>query len=540
MYREEKSFKNAEKVTVKPHSNTKIVLEADRVSTAFFRLRTVGGSDAKIKITYAECLYLKDENGELYKGVRDVPGGIVYGHTDVYYPSGKDEVYEPFLMRTFRFAEIDAETGDEELVFEPVDFIETGYPLEIRAEIESDMPWVKDVWDISVNTLQNCMHDTYEDCPYYEQLQYTMDTYLETLYTYASSGDSRLAKRAIEDMYSSITYTGLLCSRFPSKSIQIIPGFSLYWILMLKGYYMQTGDVKFLKHYLPRVMTILNVYVDKIGDLGMVGKIGFWEFADWNDDRVDLRGVPEALKYGPSALHNLHFVYVARTASFMFREAGWNDLADEYENIAKGVADAVERHCYNPERKMYREGKDFEQYSRHTQVWAVLSDTCTGEKASAAMQAAMSDSDVINCSFVMQYYLFRALEKTGMYEKTYPLWDMWKGLLDLHLTTIPETPSKPRSDCHAWGALALHEFPAVILGVRPTAPGWKEIAVKPRTDFADRMSGKVPTPFGDIAVSWDNSEHKLEVSVPQNADVTVILPDESAVRMSREKEEFYV
>jgi len=39
--------------------------------------------------------------------------------------------------------------------------------------------------------------ETYMDCPYYEQLQFIMDTRLQMLFTYAVSRDARLAKKAL-------------------------------------------------------------------------------------------------------------------------------------------------------------------------------------------------------------------------------------------------------------------------------------------------------------------------------------------------------
>lgn len=529
LYRKKRCYKFMRALTVPPHSKGKMLVEADKITTAFFRLNVVGGKGSRIKITYAENLWTKGDDGIGYKGIRDVKGGYVHGCSDEYLPSGGDEIYEPFLIRTFRFIEIEAETAEEEVYFRPLEYIETAYPLDVRAEIKSDIPWVKKVWKISADTLQNCMHDTYEDCPYYEQLQYAMDTRLEALYTYAAIGDTRLAKRAIEDFYSSVTDCGLLASRYPSSNPQIIPGFSLHWILMLKDYYLQTGDKKILRRMIPRAETVLNAFAENTGSHGMIEPMGYWDFADWNDDRADLNGEPEAIKYGPSALHNLFFVYAARETAALFREMGRNGTAEEYEEIAQNIADAVEKYCYNPQRKMYREGMDFEQYSQHTQIWAVLSGVCGGEKAKNAMSAALEDGDVIRCSFAMQFYLFRALEKTGMYEKTYPQWDMWKNLIDLHCTTIPETPKNPRSECHAWGALALHEFPAKILGVQYAAPGGTKITIAPRTDFAQKMSGKVPVSSGEISVAWDNAVHRLEISAPEGINAKVYLPDGSRV-----------
>ena len=59
-------------------------------------------------------------------------------------------------------------------------------------------------------------------------------------------------------------------------------------------------------------------------------------------------------------------------------------------------------------------------------------------------------------SVSMQWYLFRALERCGLYERTDALWEPWRHMLRENLTTCTESNTNPRSDCHAWGAHALH------------------------------------------------------------------------------------
>ena len=76
----------------------------------------------------------------------------------------------------------------------------------------------------------------------YEQLQYTMDTRLEMLFTYAVGGDTRMARRTLWDFHCSQLPDGILQSRYPSQYPQVIPVFSLHWIFMLEDYYTQTGD----------------------------------------------------------------------------------------------------------------------------------------------------------------------------------------------------------------------------------------------------------------------------------------------------------
>src|SRR5690606_29632877 len=165
--------------------------------------------------------------------------------------------YEPFWFKTFRYVRLEIETGDKLLLLHGLHYRETGYPLDVKASFRCSDPSYTPLWDISVRTLLRCMHETYEDCPYYEQLQYTMDTALQMQFTYAISGDDRLARRAIDDFHRSRLPDGMLQSRYPSIYPQVIPGFALYWIGMLHDHYRYFADTDLIRTYLPTAEGVL-------------------------------------------------------------------------------------------------------------------------------------------------------------------------------------------------------------------------------------------------------------------------------------------
>lgn len=70
------------------------------------------------------------------------------------------------------------------------------------------------------------------------------------------------------------------------------------------------------------------------------------------------------------------------------------------------------------------------------------------------------------------------------------------------MTTCVENDTDARSDCHAWASLLCYELPAVILGVRPTAPGFASVAIRPQMGTLTEASGDVITPRGVVHVEW--------------------------------------
>ena len=76
-------------------------------------------------------------------------------------------------------------------------------------------------------------HETFMDSSYWEQLQYTGDTRIEMLLTYAVSGDARLARQAIDAFAESDVDGGLMQGAYPSRLSNVIATFSFAWVGML-------------------------------------------------------------------------------------------------------------------------------------------------------------------------------------------------------------------------------------------------------------------------------------------------------------------
>ena len=522
------AFEDAEdgiRAVCAPNQTYTVILEADRLTTSYVHLRCIGGTGSRIEMGYSEGFVRRDADGNIVKGDRRDVSGEFFGVSDVYYPSGRDEAYSPFWFRTLRFMHLTVETGEMPLTVYLPRLVETRYPLENGASSASSSDeWIAPIWDISLRTLQLCMHETYEDCPFYEQLQYTMDTRLQMLFTYTLGGDTRMARRTIHDFHTSMLPEGIAQSRFPTNFRQVIPGFSLHWVLMLSDYYKQTGDVELVKDYRFTMERIFRWFHKKKGALGLVERLGYWDFADWTDEWE--AGVPNAVAHGPSTVHNLLYAYVLQQSVPLFCAMGMHDLGAMYENEAHEILQTVRDYCWDNERQMLREGPHVSEYSQHAQLWAVLCGLFEGTPGRALMAKVMEDTSLVQCSFVMQFYLFRALEKVGLYEQTEALWSLWRDLLPLNLTTVPEIPGeKTRSDCHAWGALMLYEFPAKILGITQTAPGMSPIEIRPLARFIRDASGQVPTALGTVTVRRTFTADTFSLYVETPAPTRIVLPN---------------
>lgn len=393
------------------------------------------------------------------------------------------------------------------------------------------------IWDISERSLKRCMQETYFDCPFYEQLQYAMDTRLEILYTYAISGDDRLAKQAMEAFRLSQRPDGMINSDAPTVKANPIVSFSIYYILMVYDHMMYFGDEKLVKKYLPSIDSVLNFFDTNIKENGLVGHVGgpimrdkYWSFIDWSTKWGNNGGVPTAINKNTRSLtiESLLYIYGLKKAAELSEFIGRNDTASEYRNRAELVIKAIKDNCFgtytNSKGESYRllqDGVGVDEYSVHTQVFGVLAGVVSPDEGKEMLKATVNNPDLAQASVSFMFYLFRAMEITGCYEKTDEQWNKWRKMVDDHLTTCVENDTDERSDCHAWGALALYEIPSVVLGVRPAKPGFKKVSIKPQTGKFDYASGEIITPRGLIHVDWkkkDDGSIDLNYNLPQEIE----------------------
>ena len=500
-----------------------LLLDAGVETCGYPRFCLEGGRGAELWITYAERFTHPDHQIPL----DDAEHGVCEGLTDIITLPGGPLVYEPFWIRTFRFVKLEVQCGEEAMTLFAPTWRETGYPMAVESRLSSSEPWVEQVWTMCVRTLQRCMGETYMDCPYYEQMQFSMDTRLQALFYAALSNDFALTEKALLDLHCSMTAEGLVQGKYPSAYPQIISTFSLHYIYFLAEHYRHTGKLPAVRPYLPDVDRILDYYAAHIGPAGLVEHLGYWEFVDWQKAWKETGGVPTAAKEGPSTIINLMYARALDCAAELYRAAGRVGMAEEYLSRKAAILEQVERLCWDEARRMYWEGPAFPQFTQHTQAWAVVTGLVRDGRARRILTEAIQGKDVLRCSFSTAYEWFRALEQCGMFAEMFRNLGRWRELPARGYTTCPEEPQDERSECHAWSALPIYELMRCVAGIRPGADGWDTIVVEPHLGDLPDLQGAACTPKGSVEFRYQREENgwRYQVLLPDGVSSTLITPD---------------
>ena len=518
-------------------------------TTAKIRFTFKAKAGTKVKLTYAECYRVMDENGHDIKGKRDDyenPTAHFNGVSDTLVATGEEQSFLPFWFRSFRFVRVEFEDPDFKLL--DFSYANYHYPLDRAGVFECSNPRYNKMWEISRNTVLCCMHETYVDCPFYEQQQYDMDSALEMLFTLRMSNDLRMPIKSVTDFAHSQIADGMLQANYPSVRIQVIPDFTFFWVLMLRDYLRYAGEsaeeLARVRSFTGTVDKALESFEPYLTPEGLVGATHYWHFVDWVPGWS--YGVPPGGFTEPITVTSFMYAAALKAAAEICDTVGRPGLASDYRARAAVMLDNVRKHCYDEEIGLYRNTPYTKEFSQHTTLWAILSGAVTGEEAGALMDRTFDGRVPVSvCTFSMNHYMFRALELAGRYNE-YASKQLagWETMLDLHCTTWCENPDDPRSECHGWSSAPIYEFSAMVLGVYPTENGYRSVRIKPFVDSfeLDWAKGTVPTPYGEIAVAWEKKDGRLtlDVSLPAGADMAcrVVLPDGTEADMTEATRRF--
>ena len=473
------------------------------------------GEDADVSILYAECY--EQENG---KKRRDDASGFLRGYSDKVH-TGKDKYhFRSFWFRAFRFIRVEAKNLSSMLL--SLKAYRCAYPFELCGTFQCSDESYNQMQEVSINTMRACTHEIFVDCPYYEQQQYAMDAAIEAAVMMRMTDDSRMIRKCITEFAASQQPDGLLAAHYPADYLQVIPGFSFFWMHMLKEYLDYSNDIDFVRQHMGTVDKILGYFDEQMRMYGFITKTPYWwDYVDWVPGWD--AGMPKVDKKEAYTVYNLYYASGLLVARDICKAVGMEVRAEEYAKRYQVVKEVLYTHCYDEERGLFKNGSATNRFSEHAIIWAVLSEVVTGD-AAKEMMSHIFDEDISKCSFSANYYLFRALEKSNCYEYAFQILDQWKIMLDWHCTTWCEEPHNPRSECHAWSCAPLYEFSANILGVKYSVKD--EILIEPQPGKLKFARGIVPTRFGKVEVSWkmEKESFELEVSGPENVLKKVALP----------------
>lgn len=540
--------KSGQPVTIPAGQTVNVILDAGRLTSAYPELVITGGAGARLRLTYAEALRLPwttpgakllgkpqplanlashfaDESTSWTFDRR----GVITGWSDVWEPAGGSagETFEPLHWRAFRYVGLTLTTGSEPLTLRDVRHRFTAYPYALKGEFTCSDPRLDKIWTAAVHTMRLCSHETFEDCPHYEQMQYAGDTMITSKIALLVSGDGSLTRQSLYHFDWSRLPEGLTHSRYPSRLLQVIPSWSLHWITTLRDYVYCTGDLVTLKDLLPGARAILDWFRRHTDEDGLPAKLPFWNITDWCPWWP--RGVVPGADSGATCIISAQYIVALDEMADLCRLMGKGHEAGELAQEATALRGPLHRRFWSESEGLYFDRPNGPEVSQYGNAWAVVCGAAGPRERQRLLERFPHDPKLAPGSFFFWHAGFRALEMSGVYDRMPEFLGPWHEMIDYGLDTFVEENSYWRSLCHAWSAHPAIEFLTRVLGVTAARPGFEEIDLAPRLCGLTHARGRVCTPRGPVDVSWkvEQGVFTLDLDSPAGTPVHVQLPDGS-------------
>jgi alpha-L-rhamnosidase len=406
--------------------------------------------------------------------------------------------WQPLWWRAGRWLEVVAEAGAAPLRLEALGFTTTGYPWAVTGGSLGSDAGTAAIHAACERTWRACAHETFMDCPHYEQLMYVGDTRVQALLSYVLSADDALPRKALALFDSGRAVgRGLVPDAYPAGCSKLIPPFALWWVAMVHDHAWWRGGAT--AAHLPGVRAVCQRFRGECGADGLWRSSAHWNYLDWCGGWT--HGVPPGGDEGGiNASFNWQLVHALGQWAELEDAGGEPEQAALARRWRAETLAGLRARCWDAARGAFAEQPGGAVFSEHAQALALLSGALDdGERAGVG--AALTGGALVAASCYFSHYLFDALAALERSDLLLARLEAWKASLALGLRTTPEGfGGEIRSDCHAWSAHPLYHHLATLLGVRPAAAGFARVRIAPRPGPLERIEGRVAHPRGTIHV----------------------------------------
>lgn len=461
--------------------------------------------------------------------------GDIVSYTDAlnnflrYISRGGRQVYRSLVRRGFRFIMIVLREYSLPVKVYKVMVHQSTYPVADVGRFECSDYQLNKIWEICKRTTRLCMEDTFVDCPAYEQVFWVGDCRNESLANYYQFGAYEIVKRCLNLVAASMQRSSVPESHVPSGWKNVIPAWSMLWMLACREYYEHTGDIKFLESIYPYLIKAVNGFKAHMNKDKLI-EMQAWNMLDWAD--MDTPGS------GIVTHQNALFVKALNDVSFIAQAIGKNGDIDALNKLEYAVRNAINNYLWSDEKQAYidcihADGKISSVVSQQTNIIVYLCDCAEGKRKLIIENYLLNlpKSFVkVNSAFMSFFYMETLLKYKKDEKMLQNIIDLikkeWGLMLRNGSTTCWETFGRTRSHCHAWSTAPGFFLGAYILGVRPQKPGFEKVLIEPYICGLQWAKGSVPVPYGRIDVEWElvDGKFNLNISIPIDIEYDIILP----------------
>lgn len=445
----------AESSCIKSENDTYFLYDLGRETVGYLDLKVNSPKKQHITVTFGE--HIVDGGVRRIIGSRDFSVELTVGE-------GITEYVNYFRRLGLRYLEIFADSPLEvmRLTVRPCNYPLDKKPFDFKNELRNK------IYEVSRRTLELCMHDHYEDCPWREQAHYAMDSRNQMLCGYYAFSEYAFPRAALYLMSKDDRADGQLSICTPSANDMTIPSFCLHWFTEVWEYTEYSGDTTLISQIYPKLQAVLGVFIGRLSH-GLVknfdGK-AYWNFYEWRDG---LDGRPRGTTDDDTDCTLNALLSIALLNMQKITDALGKKL--DYAGIAADINAAINEKFYDPVRGLYVNSDKDGRVSELTNALCVLCGAAT-DTDSIAQMLTDDNTDVTRATLSMLSFKYDALLKIDSARyRDYILNDIdtrYKKMLDAGATSFWETEDgdadfhNAGSLCHGWSAMPVYYYSTLL------------------------------------------------------------------------------
>lgn len=402
----------------------------------------------------------------------------------------------------FRFVRIDLENDNDYIEIESVRAIFVYKDIEYKGSFRCNDVLLNRIWNTGAYTVHLNMQNYLWDGIKRDRLVWIGDMHPEVSTIQAVFGFDSTVPRSLDFVRDT--------TRLPNW-MNGIPSYSMWWIIIQYGWYMQNADIEYLKQQRQYLLGLLDQLDRYIGIDGR-NTTPEMRFIDWPSSENK-----KAVEAGIQSLHILALEAGARLCEFIGEY-----LASQkcYESV-----EMLKRYSVDPNGS---------KQAAALMVLAGLTDAQSANKNVLAVGGAKCLSTFLG------YYVLKARAAAGDINGCLStIRDYWGGMLELGATTfwedfniewmknaarIDEIVSSDKKDvhgeygdycykgyrhslCHGWASGPTAWLSEYVLGIKIKEPGCRLVHIEPSLGDIQWVEGTYPTPMGIIGVRHERQQN---------------------------------
>ena len=329
-----------------PLKDNFIILDLGREQVGFFMLDIDLPEACDVFIGWGE--HLEDLRVRTTVGGRNF-AALYRGH------AGRNTFFYPIKRMGLRYVQLHVFCKGAKLYYAGVRV--SRYPVDTVTLFDCADHLHSRIYRTSLRTLQHCMHDHYEDCPWREQALYTMDSRNQMLCGYYTFDEYAFPRASLRMFALNLRADHTLELTSPGKTGITIPSFTAIYLIQLGEYLRCSDDEELLREVLPAATDIADGFLARMEKGGLIRRFEGERYWNFYEGQEGLAGICGAEKSGDQQAYDaplMAFVSMGlEQMCFICDRLGHPELSARYAAARKEINAAINTCFWQPEKGYY-------------------------------------------------------------------------------------------------------------------------------------------------------------------------------------------